>query len=163
MIRRSFYALFAAMLLCLAADQSHAQGRFGFGFVFGQPTGVAWKYRISSMNALDGAIGFSPFDRFRFDIDYLWQSHPFEDEHLALHYGLGGAVGVGHAEFVIIRGDGYVADREEAGFGLRTVVGLTYTIPRSPLDVFAEVAPVFVVTPNGGIDVDAGLGVRIYP
>jgi hypothetical protein len=136
----------------------------GFGFVFGEPTGLAWKYRLNRVNALDGAIGFSPFDRFRVHLDYLWHSHPFDEQRLSLHYGIGPAMGFGRTEYFAInrRGD-YVLRRDELGFGARTVVGLTYMIPRSPIDLFLEVAPVFVVSPDAGIGFDAGLGMRVYP
>ncbi len=153
------------VVLCgLGVSQSKAQGQFGFGFIFGEPTGVAWKYRISHIHAIDGAIGFSPFDRFRMHVDYLWQSYPFDDQRLALHYGLGAAVGFGRDEVLAFReGDTFVLQNQDLGFGARTVIGLTYMIPRSPVDLFLEAAPVFILAPDAGMGIDVGLGVRVYP
>lgn len=150
--------------LCVLGSDARSQGRFGFGIVFGEPTGIAWKYKIDHINALDGAVGLSPFDRFRAHVDYLWQSYPFDEQHLALHYGLGGAFGFGRQDVVVVndRGD-FFRSEEDLGFGVRAVIGLTYSIPRSPVDAFLEFAPIFVVTPGTGMGFDVGLGARVYP
>jgi hypothetical protein len=154
----------AVGLCCLVHSAIQAQGRLGFGFIFGEPTGIAWKYRINHVNAVDGAIGFSPFDQFRMHIDYLWQSYPFAEQNLALHYGVGSAFGFGRTEYLVLRRGSYVLSTQELGFGARAVVGLTYTVPKSPVDVFLEVAPVFILSPNPpGMGFDVGLGARIYP
>ena len=153
------------ILLCLlSAGTSSAEGKFGIGVVFGEPTGVAWKYRINYINAIDGSIGFSPYDRARVNIDFLWHSHPFNGGQLALHYGVGSAFGFGRTDFIAVRGnDGYFLRRQELGFGVRAVIGLTYDIPRSPVDLFFELAPILVLTPGTGMGIDVGVGARIYP
>lgn len=157
--------LITILALCsLVSSEVRAQGQLGFGLIFGEPTGIAWKYRMNQVNAVDGGIGFSPFDRFRIHLDYLWHSHPFDEQRLSLHYGVGPAIGFGRTDyFAIDRGGAYVLRSQELGFGARTVVGLTYMIPRSPIDLFLEMAPVFVVSPNAGLGFDVGLGMRAYP
>lgn len=155
-------ALLMIVLLCAARDV-RAQGSFGFGLVIGEPTGLAWKYKINHLNAVDGAIGFSPFDRFRLHVDYLWQSHPFQEEHLAVHYGLGPVIGFGETDIAYRHGNSYVLGEGDIGFGVRAVAGLTYTIPRSPVDLFVEMAPVVVAAPGPGLSLDVGLGARVYP
>ncbi len=148
----------------LLAGTARAQGRFGFGVIFGDPTGLAWNYRLDHEHSVDGALGFTPFDRFRMHVDYLWRSYPFEERHLSLHYGLGGAVAFGRSGFFIVEhGEDVLVTNENTGFGARAVVGLTYDIPRSPVDLFVEVAPIFVLAPGAGIDLEAGIGARIYP
>jgi hypothetical protein len=120
---------------------------------------------VATLNALDGAIGFAPDDRDRVHVDYLWERRSFQEEHLLLHYGVGAAIGLGgHADQVAFyAGDTYYLRTTDLGFALRGVVGLTYEFPRSPFDAFAEIAPLFIVTPVGGLGLDAALGVRIYP
>jgi hypothetical protein len=49
------------------------------------------------------------------------------------------------------------------GFAVRGVARLTYEFAESPFDVFAEIAPMLVLSPQGGMGIDAALGVRIYP
>lgn len=152
------------LLLFLTCLQLQAQGRFGFGVVFGEPTGIAMKYRIGNANAVDGAIGFSPYDRFRIHGDYLWQSYPFQTPNLALHYGIGAAFGFGRAAIIYSRPDGgYFLRRVDLGFGVRTVIGLTYAVARSPVDVFLEFAPIFIFAPGPDVGFDIGLGARFYP
>ena len=141
----------------------HAQDKFGFGIIIGEPTGLAWKYNINHINAIDGAIGFSPYDRFRIHADYLWHAHPFDEDHLALHYGLGAAFGFGRTDYFVAQRGSYVLHNGDLGFGARVVVGLTYMIPRSPVDLFFEVAPVIVAAPGPGFGFDLGLGARVYP
>lgn len=145
------------ILLGVATVQrAEAQGKFGAGFVFGEPTGIAWKYRISQLNALDGALGFSPFDRYRMHVDYLWHSTPFQEQRLVLHYGVGAAIGFGRGKY------SYFLRDQEIGFAARVPIGLSYLIPRSPVDLFIEVAPMMIFTPNTGVGIDGGLGARFY-
>ena len=156
-----------AAIVCLAfcsGIPARAQGRFGFGVVFGEPTGVAWKYKLANSNAIDGAIGVSPFDRFRIHVDYLWHAYPFSTSNLALHYGVGPAFGFGRTDVVYSYSDGgYILRRGDLGFGIRTVAGLTYSIARSPVDVFFELAPLFIFAPGTDVGIDIGLGARFYP
>jgi hypothetical protein len=154
---------FMVVFIWGAGVQAFAQGNFGFGLIIGEPTGIAWKYKINYLNAIDGAIGFSPYDRFRIHADYLWQARPFQDEHLALHYGIGAAVGFGNTTYYDEHDHAYFLRHEELGFGARVVVGLTYAIPRSPVDLFFEMAPLIVATPEPGFGIDLGLGARVYP
>jgi len=121
-----------------------AQGKFGAGIVFGEPTGFAWKYRIN--------------------VDYLWQSHPFQEPKLSLHYGPGAALGFGRTNYIYVdRGNGYIFRSQELGFGIRGVVGLTYLVPKTPMDLFFEVAPVMILAPGAGTGIDVGFGARFYP
>jgi len=155
------------LVLFIAAGMTcgaRAQGKLGVGVIIGEPTGIAWKYRLGGMEAIDGAIGLSSSDRFRFHVDYLWEKRSFEVVNLELHYGVGMAVGVGNAEYVSVqRGDTYVLEQRDLGFGFRGVVGLTYVFPRSIFDAFVEVAPLLIVTPASGLGIDAAIGVRVYP
>lgn len=166
-MRRAIVRILACVVVALImiSPGAAAQGKFGFGFIVGEPTGIAWKYRINQTNAIDGAIGFSPYDRYRFHIDYLWHSYPFSEQNLALHYGVGAAMGFGRTEYVVVdRRNTYFLRSRELGFGARGVLGLTYAIPRSPVDLFFEMAPIFIFTPDPpGAGIDVGLGVRVYP
>jgi hypothetical protein len=153
------------LLLCaflLVGSQVRGQGSFGIGLIIGEPTGFSWKYKASSQNALDGAIGFSPADRFRAHIDYLWVARPFSDGNLTLTYGVGGVVGFGDRDVVERRG-GFAYFNREVGFAARVPVGLNYMIPRSPVELGLEVAPLLILAPDGGLGIDGGFLVRFYP
>lgn len=152
------------LLLAAGSGAAQAQGRFGFGFILGEPTGLSWKYKMSRANAVDGAIGFSPGDRFRIHVDYLWFAYPFRDANFSLHYGVGAVIGFGRTWWVDRgHGDGYWAGTRDLGFGVRVPVGVNYEIPRSPVELFFELAPIVILAPDAGVAIDAGLGVRFYP
>jgi hypothetical protein len=154
------------LLLAFTVASGVAQTRegFGVGFILGEPTGLSWKYGISRTNALDGAIGFAPGDRFRIHVDYLWEAHPFTEPALSLHYGLGGAIGFGQTWFVEHgHHDGYWVTRQDLGLALRVPFGIDYAIPRAPVELFFELAPLLILAPDAGAGVDVGIGVRFYP
>ena len=154
------------VLLLLGCGSALAQppGRFGFGFILGEPTGLSWKYKMSRANALDGAIGFSPGNRFRIHVDYLWSAYPFRDPEFSLHYGVGAVIGFGETWFVQHgHNGGYWAGTTDLGFGVRVPFGIDYSIPRSPVEIFFELAPIVIFAPAAGVAIDVGLGVRFYP
>lgn|SRR5512141_2515613 len=152
------------LLLAVGSGAAQAQGRFGFGFILGEPTGLSWKYKMSRANALDGALGFSPGDRFRIHVDYLWFAYPFSDPNFSLHYGVGAAIGFGETWFVEHgHADGHWVGTTDLGVGVRVPFGINYAIPRSPVELFFELAPIVVLGPSAGVAIDVGLGVRFYP
>jgi hypothetical protein len=154
-------AVLLTVFFILAVSMAHGQegGRLGMGLVMGNPTGIAWKYRMDQVNAVDGSIGFSPYDRFRFNVDYLWHSRPFKEQNLAIHYGPGVAFGVANSASAPFPGSG----SGNAGFGVRGLVGLTYAINNSPVDIFFELAPLVVLVPGPASGIDLGFGLRAYP
>jgi hypothetical protein len=164
---RAFKTLILCLLLLSAGSSGIAQdrgGTFGFGFILGEPTGLAWKYKMSRANALDGVVGFSPGNRFRLHVDYLWNAYPFHDPNFSLHYGIGAVVGFGETWFVEHgHSDGYWAGTSELGFGVRVPFGIDYAIPRSPVELFFELAPIIIFAPGVGAAIDVGIGMRFYP
>jgi hypothetical protein len=128
-------------------------GKFGAGFIVGEPTGISWKYRFSHENALEGAVGFLPDNGYRVNMDYLWHTHPFSNERFGLDYGAGIAMGPGRT----VESQG-----QDIGFGVRGVAGLNFLIPNAPIDLFMEAAPIMVLSPTSKLGVDAGFGMRMY-
>ena len=78
-MKRWMMLLVVFTVLLGAVPAAQAQSRFGFGFILGEPTGLSFKYRMNRDNAVDGAIGFSPWDRARIHVDYLWHARPVRD------------------------------------------------------------------------------------
>jgi hypothetical protein len=157
---RATVVVFALPLL---AGTARAQGNVGFGVILGDPSGLAWKYSFSRANAVAGEIGVSPFNRIRFDVDYLWQARPFAEQNLSVHYGPGLALGVRRQDVPFDGSGRYFLRSDDLGFGVRLAVGLTYMIPRSPVDIFVQLAPVIILATGAGFGVDAGIGARVYP
>jgi hypothetical protein len=155
---------FMICLMCaLCSNILSAQGKFGAGFMFGEPTGIAWKYRLSQTNALDGGLGFSPFNRYRLQVDYLWESYPFHNQNITLHYGIGAGIAFGRTDYIDYqRRYASFSRTNDVGFAARVPVGLSYFVPKSPLDIFVEVAPLIIFTSPAGLGLDGGLGIRFY-
>lgn len=126
---------------------------FGLGVILGEPTGISFKGWISGSSAIDGGLAWS-FVRgssFHVHVDYLL--HNFDvikatDTRVPLYYGVGGRI--------------KTADKEDAKVGIRGVIGIAYFVPRAPVDIFLEVAPVLDLTPSTEVVVNAGLGARYF-
>jgi hypothetical protein len=144
----AFICLLAA---CTGPLWAQKAGEFGAGVVLGNPTGITGKYWLNSSKALDGGLGFDS------DVmiygDYLWHSYtvvpqPAEGK-MPLYLGLGLQVGDTHRHF-------------SNDLGLRAVGGISYWLPRNPVELFFELVPVFHLSEHGGSELNAGIGLRYY-
>ncbi len=154
--------LIACCTFLATPHTASAQGSFGIGLIIGEPSGVSWIYHLSDRNALDGALGFSPFDRFRIHVDYLWMSRAFRDRQMSFSYGVGLAVGLGTRYRDDRRGIfGYTV--QEGALAVRFPLALSYTFPRTPLELGVEIAPLLILGPAFGVSFDGGLFFRYYP
>lgn len=146
---RSLIAILIASFITTAA---FGAGDIGVGGMLGNPTGVAVKKWLENDHAVDGGIGFSLGTKTNLTIhsDYLLQTKGaffFNDVHpLDLYYGLGGRF-----KFA-----------DDIQVGLRVPVGVAHTFDSRALDLFAEVAPVIDFISRNGIDLNLGVGARIY-
>ncbi len=153
--------LLAALLGLLVAAAGFAQERplsirerdFGFGFIFGEPTGVNAKLWIGRFTALDvtGAWSFIDEGRFVLHIDYLY--------HLFNLFRVGGG---GQLPFYIGIGPRLFFAGENPHVGVRAPVGASYMFPTIPIELFAEIAPGISVIPDTSFDISGGFGVRYY-
>ena len=151
------FTLLALVLLSLhaAVPQPASAARFGLGLLVGDPTGLSWKLWATRRTALDGCLGWSFGDHgfTRVHVDYLWHSPIRTDGgRLWFHYGLGGAMWLGHRS----------RHADDLGLGVRGVLGLEYQFRRSPFSIFGEAAPTMNVTPVGWFDMQGGAGFRLY-
>ena len=158
------------VLLLISVSAVYSQGpmgrNFGFGIMFGDPTGATLKYWTSRENALVFDVGNSYFGNVRFNVDYLWHFDAFRSNVVKLYAGPGGVIGVGegrsywyghdHEDFYYREGGG-------AGIGVRGVFGVNIIPRRTPLEIFLEVGVLLGISPAFGTGVDTGLGIRFYP
>jgi hypothetical protein len=50
---------------------------------------------------------------------------------------------------------------DDARFGIRTIVGLSFRPSGHPLEFFAEAGPLFRLTQGGNVDAVGGVGLRL--
>ena len=125
----------------------------GIGFSAGEPTGLSLKYWLTEKFAVDagGGYSFANSEGFQMYSDFLF--HKFDLIHvprgeLPLYFGVGGRLKFPE------HGDNIA--------GLRLPVGLSYLFPDTPLELFAEVAPIVDVSPVGELRWNGGIGLRYY-
>ena len=124
-------------------------GDFGAGVILGRPSGGSAKYWLSNIHAVDAGIGVG--SDLVFHADFLWHGwkafpQPKEGK-LALHLGLGARI---------------EAEDHETDFGIRTMAGVDYWLKGHPVELFAEIGPVFKLNNDNRFSFDGGVGVRYY-
>lgn len=146
------YALTAVLLTCLSGlGQAAARsGDLGAGFILGDITGPTMKYFIGPKTALDVGLGFS--NEFRATGNITW--HSWDIFPKPERGDFGGYLGFGPRW--------QERERRDDDFGVRTIVGLDYWLDTVPLELFFEVGPWFIFTPDTDTEIDAGIGLRYY-
>lgn len=153
----AFVAFFLGSFASLKMADADTPGPFGLGIVIGDPTGLTANYRLSQQRSVDAAVAWS-FGRHRgFELhsDYLWhRANLFRIEKLSFdwHYGLGARL--------INLDDRNVSERTY--FGPRVPIGLSTDFNKSTFELFGELALVMNLVPATALDLDFGLGVRVY-
>lgn len=146
--------LLVSIFLLAGLQNIYAQDRgFGAGIIMGEPTGLSAKYWFSENNAFDFGLGYSLVkddSEFSFHFDYLYHLDEIFQTSVLLpvYYGFGFRY---RAE-----------EHSESSFGVRGVVGIAWWSNELPIDIFAEVAPVFKLLPETKLAVDAGIGIRYF-
>lgn len=135
-----------------------SEDKFGIGVIAGSPTGVTIKNWLDKKAAIDMAIDWSTSgtDKFYLQADYLLHDYSLLQPKdikgkIAVYYGLG-------VFFQLVDNTQGVDDI----VGLRLPVGLSYFIPKSPVEIFVEIIPLLVVSPDSDFDVESAIGARYY-
>lgn len=145
-----------SLLFFSAAATAQAGGETQLGVIVGSLTGISAKQRLSSGNAIVGALAYSFDGRNGISLhgDYIIDpARTFnigEVSPLNLYYGLGLRVSD------IDNG----SDRDKVRVGVRAPIGLNYVISNPDIEVFGELVPVLDVAPSTDVWLNAGLGVR---
>jgi hypothetical protein len=150
-MKRVFVVVLISAATVFSCFQASAQSKgFGLGVIFGEPTGVSLKQWVSSQNAIDAGIAWSFKGDGYLHIhgDYLWHfPQAINSEQRFVPYaGIGGRLGFS----------------SDVVLGVRGVGGLAWWPKGVPLDVFAELAPVFDLAPSTDFDLMGGIGVRYF-
>lgn len=139
---------------------------FGAGLMLGNPTGPTVKYNFTDNDSIDAAAGWAFINtdhEFQFHVDYL--RHFRELIPLGVHGGIDLHIGVGGRVATFnhhYRNKHHNHHDHRVSFGVRGPVGLDYTFKEVPIELFAELAPVFDFAPDSDVDLDIGTGARYY-
>lgn len=178
--------IFLVLVLILApAAKTGTGGKFGLGFIVGEPTALSAKYWTSGTTALDfgfgWGLGYGRYDDRCWEIGYYNRHQSYCDDrgyyygddrygyrglHLHADYLFHNFTLIRSPEsFPIYYGPGVNLNFWSHGgpqLGLRGVVGIAWMPRTKPFDVFLELAPVLQLFPGTWVDINAGLGGRFY-
>lgn len=141
-----FLVLFSSML---------SARNLGVGIILGAPTGFSFKFWTAGRTAIDLALAWDfGDDYFHIHSDYLY--------HFPLQFE-----GGGRSRFLTYLGIGGRFKFKSGGrgedknlLGVRGVGGIEFLPYGTPLDIFAEIAPVMNIIEETSLDVDGGIGIR---
>ncbi len=144
----------AAVAGFASAQTGRAGGSTGLGIIFGEPTGVSFKYWTGRTVAIDAAAAWSFVNggSFQAHADILFHSFDIfkvEKGRMALYYGFGGRIKT-------------ETDTEDAHVSFRVPVGISYEFERAPFEIFIEIVPMLDLAPKTEGDIGGGLGFRYY-
>ncbi|MCG6918974.1 MAG: hypothetical protein LJE89_15685 [Deltaproteobacteria bacterium] len=145
--------MIVSITVLLLLGTATADEQFGLGITLGVPTGLNGKYFLDKYNALDAGFGWSPDSDHDFHIyaDYLYHIYSLIDS--------------GTGETPIYLGVGTRAvfrDHKDNKAGFRFPLGVEHLFKSVPFDVFAEIVPIFNVSPDTEFDMEGAVGARFY-
>lgn len=137
----------------VSMSEYHAQ-RIGVGVTFGEPVGGIVKYWMNETVALDAAGGWSI------------ANHSDAEVHADILFHKFDLIPIPRGELPVYAGLGMLGRFRHTGFdheaGFRIPFGISYMFDNCPVDIFAEVAPEILFTPDVDGGVDGGAGVRFW-
>ncbi len=155
----------AAALAVAAAPPPEPLGKFGLGFIAGNPSGISASLATSGTSSINLIAGYNMN---RYDnryprngdcckvggimytsLDYVWYNYNIlrvPGINFPVYYGPGVNWVISHYH----------------SFGVRGVMGLQYQFAHSPFDVFFELCPGYNFNPHPMWGLDGGVGSRFY-
>lgn len=140
-------AVLTALFLWSPRARAATLSDVSVGVVLGEPIGGTAKLWFDDRFAADAGVGLSEGNAALWG-DALW--HDWSLFPQPTFGRLGGYLGTGLQ----------VRTGDDARFGVRAIGGLVLRPKDSPLELFAEVGPLFRLTQGGVVDVVGGVGVR---
>jgi hypothetical protein len=146
-----------AFMVVLIAAPSVASADVGLGLFLGEPTGVDLKLGLSPRTGIDILAGFKGYDGDRYGGDYAHVTYLLtpivaHGSSVIVPFRLG--IGVALIDIGGFARDVHVGVRApfEVGFRFRSV----------PLEIYGEISALLVFENNPFLDLDGGVGFRIY-
>lgn len=135
-------------------------GPFGLGIMLFGPTGITANYLLGSDNSLDAAFawGTQPGSTIYGHSTYLWRfpnDLKLGSQALPWYAGIGG-------RFLTETKDTNKKDSGRTFLGVRTSAGISYELPKIPLEFFGEAGLTLDLVPATAAGFTVGLGGRFY-
>lgn len=148
---RRIIVIVAGCLLVVFSSASAQDKGFGLGIIVGDPTGINGKMWLAQSAAVDGAAAWDLGKNGGVQIhgDLLFHKYgliPVESGKLPLYFGVGGLLGF-HKKNIL---------------GIRGPVGLDYMFASTPVDIFLELVPVFLLVPKTDFGFNGAIGFRYF-
>jgi len=153
------WALLSIALMFSGAAEARAKG-IGVGVLLGEPVASTLMVRWTDKQAVQMVTGWSfGQQRMHLGADYLYTFTEIEsDDAMGLRYPV--YVGIGLRLRML--GDDTTAGQERGKFGFRFPFGVSVEPDHLPLEVYFEMAPVWVMSPVSHGGFDGGIGVRLF-
>ncbi|MEI8027352.1 MAG: hypothetical protein WCI18_13470 [Pseudomonadota bacterium] len=119
----------------------------GVGVAFSGLTGISMYAETDRSNFIQGAIGFEPYGSYEATGDYAFtHRNAFSaNPNVTPYWGIGGIVLHDRNDYwTRYQREGYDSTTY---FGARIALGVNFVIPRTPVQLGAEVAPSLLLTP----------------
>jgi hypothetical protein len=152
-----YFCFLISILLCFVAHAEH-EHNFGAGIMIGAPTGLTVKNILNNKNSIDGALAWSDGITYHIHGDYLWNRPKlfYLDQYpVDWYFGFGARLRDRSHKH-------YDSDHDGMQLGARVPVGLEFMFHDPRIEVFAELALIFNVTPSSDADFDGAIGARFY-
>ncbi len=154
-------SVFVFLLLLVAGGRTFAQpgGELGVGIILDEPTGITVHRWLDGDTSIDAAFAWSTSgrDTFHFHADYLLHRHdlvriPELSGRFSAYYGVGGKIKFNDDD----------TKNSDDVIGVRIPIGINYLFAELPIDLFVEVVPLLVLSPDSDVQLKAALGARYY-
>jgi hypothetical protein len=161
-MKKITYLLLFSVSLLLISKRSQAQDyKVAAGLKFGAyEIGPSGKFFLNQTTAIEGILGIRDHGLV---VTGLYEIHTqaFNVDKLNFYYGFGGHLGsIGSGYYQRFGSDArYYKDRHLL-FGPDGVLGLEWTIPKSPIAVSLDLNPRFEVATGPFFDIAPGVGVK---
>ena len=143
--------LLLVLIVATAYAQIPTDKKVGLGVIFGEPTGISFKYWLQSTTAVDAAAAWS-----------------FEGENaLHLHanflYHYPGVLNVSKGTALLFAGvGGRLKFQNKSKASVRFPLGAEYILENGPFEFFLEFVPLLDLAPSTKFDLNGGIGFRFY-
>ncbi len=142
--------LIVGSLFFCSSTQAQESG-FGLGVVIGAPTGIGVKVWMGKEKAICGIAGWSleEWKYVHLQGDYVFHNFnifKLEEGKLPVYYGIGGRIVI----------------QDKVRLGIRIPAGMDYLLPKAPLDIFLELAPLLYIMPETKFYLNGSIGIRFF-